>query len=84
MVTNQAVPSEPPLGRCVSGKTAYPTQVDIAPAVAALRALNKARGVRKPVRAYQCPWCSWWHITSSRKYPRTLVRRQQRRRGGWA
>lgn len=55
------------VGVCHNGKWAYPTE---AVAKAALRHVrgsihkNRRRNQKVPKRAYECPWCSMWHLTS--------------------
>lgn len=51
-----------PRPKCpVSGKVAFQTEVD---AKGALAAISRHAREKHPVRAYRCPDCSLWHLTS--------------------
>ncbi|MEU4558563.1 hypothetical protein AB0F72_09235 [Actinoplanes sp. NPDC023936] len=53
-------------GLCRTGKTAWPDQEAAELALADIRAVDElmAPGRKVPRRAYNCEFCSEWHLTS--------------------
>lgn len=46
------------------GKTRYQTSAKARRALDGIRRRGNRAGERKPVRAYPCPHCHGWHLTS--------------------
>lgn len=47
--------------RCPSGKTGYTNRVE-----ALIHLTRKSQWYDKPMRAYRCPDCRRWHLTTKR------------------
>ncbi len=53
------------LGRCgPTGKRMYTSETSAMQALSDVRALQELRSRRQERRAYRCPLCSRWHLTS--------------------
>ena len=64
-------------GSCITTKTAWPTQVEAVEALERIWANPHTKVV--PKRAYRCPWCEQWHLTSHDLKPPSQARRNARR-----
>lgn len=52
-------------GRCVTGKRIIPTAKEAqAELVGTIIRANRGNAKRRECRAYQCPECGFWHLTS--------------------
>lgn len=58
--------------RCDEGKARYATHHDAVKAILGIawkRVLRPEPGRPIPIRAYRCPFCHRWHITSAERKP---------------
>lgn len=58
--------------RCDEGKTRYPTHHAAIKMIIWANFNNWKKGKDKvmPIRAYRCPFCGAWHVTSQPRRPR--------------
>jgi hypothetical protein len=50
---------------CPTGKRPYPSKADARTALASANRRRSRRQQRRETRAYHCPGCNAWHLTSS-------------------
>lgn len=55
-----------PADNCPSGKRAYPTELAARRELRAVRKTRRAAAPAHETRAYLCPLCGGWHLTSKR------------------